>query len=67
MALIYLGYKALTGKKKGEKDEDGEATPDIRDDITKDPSEKKKKVRKIRSRDYKFSFKLKRNIPKKSC
>ena len=47
MALIYLGYKALTGKKKGEKDEDAEGTPDIRDDIPKDPNEKKKKVRKI--------------------
>ena len=43
MALIYLGYKALT-KKKGEKDEDAEETPDIRHDIPKDPNEKKKKV-----------------------
>ena len=37
MALIYLGYKALTGKKKGEKDEDGEATPDIRSNTFASP------------------------------
>lgn len=45
MALIYLGYKALTKGKKGEKEEGEEQTPDIRDDIPKDPHEKKKKVR----------------------
>ena len=44
MALIYLGYKALKGK-KGEKEEGEEQAPDIRDDIPKDPNEKKKKVR----------------------